>query len=333
MCSANATLDPPRALRSARTDLRPGGKRRDAPPHVRHLRRPVARRRMGRQRWDGAAVRGPLRGVLARHDCRRVPARVRAPGAAPRARLVGALDARAGGARRRGAVPGAARIPKPRHRHRGPGRVHPGVCPQRRHVPGAGRPALRARDERDVVPVVARPGRLPARVAAHRRPVPVGRRDQRALRVVREPQPLPPVPEVAAQRPRVLARPPLRRRRRVDDDQLRRRQAVRRAALRAPAARAAPPLPHAGHAHRGEHRAPRAPALAHVPAAHGGRRRGHPPRGRWGRPTPWIRSVAWFQRSSRGQVQIEGSGRLDWDVQTDPAGAALLRGIIRDGLR
>jgi mannan endo-1,4-beta-mannosidase len=47
----------------------------------------------------------------------------------------------------------------------------------------------------------------------------------------------------------------------------------------------------------------------------------------------WIRSIAWFQRPSRGQVQINGSGRLDWDVQRDPRAAALLRGIIRDGLR
>jgi hypothetical protein len=51
------------------------------------------------------------------------------------------------------------------------------------------------------------------------------------------------------------------------------------------------------------------------------------------RRTPWIRSVAWYQRPSRGQVQIEGSGRLDWDVQADPAAAALIRGIIGDGLR
>jgi mannan endo-1,4-beta-mannosidase len=49
------------------------------------------------------------------------------------------------------------------------------------------------------------------------------------------------------------------------------------------------------------------------------------------RRTPWIRSIAWFQRTSRGQVQIKGSGRLDWDVRTEPAAAALLRGIIADG--
>jgi mannan endo-1,4-beta-mannosidase len=51
------------------------------------------------------------------------------------------------------------------------------------------------------------------------------------------------------------------------------------------------------------------------------------------RRTSWIRSIAWFQHASRGQVQITGSGRLDWDVQRDPRAAAVLRGIISDGLR
>jgi hypothetical protein len=46
------------------------------------------------------------------------------------------------------------------------------------------------------------------------------------------------------------------------------------------------------------------------------------------RRTPWIRSVAWFQHRSRGQVQIEQAGRLDWDVRRDAAGAAALRGVI-----
>jgi hypothetical protein len=73
--------------------------------------------------------------------------------------------------------------------------------------------------------------------------------------------------------------------------------------------------------------------LTEVSTAHRGRLRWLTSLRRMLRRTPWIRSVAWFQRSSRGQVQIEGSGRRDWDIQTDPAGAALLRGIIRDGLR
>lgn len=47
------------------------------------------------------------------------------------------------------------------------------------------------------------------------------------------------------------------------------------------------------------------------------------------RRAPWIRSVAWFQHSSRGQTQIERVGRLDWDVQRDPRAAAALRGIMR----
>jgi hypothetical protein len=51
------------------------------------------------------------------------------------------------------------------------------------------------------------------------------------------------------------------------------------------------------------------------------------------RRTPWIRALAWFQHSSRGQVQIPRAGRLDWDVQRDPRAAAVLRGIIRDGRR
>jgi hypothetical protein len=49
------------------------------------------------------------------------------------------------------------------------------------------------------------------------------------------------------------------------------------------------------------------------------------------RSTPWIRSLAWFQHASRGQIQIEGAGRLDWSVQSDPAAARILRGIARDG--
>jgi hypothetical protein len=48
---------------------------------------------------------------------------------------------------------------------------------------------------------------------------------------------------------------------------------------------------------------------------------------------PWVRSFAWFQHTSRGQTQIPGSGELDWDVQRDPAAAAILRGIYRDGHR
>jgi mannan endo-1,4-beta-mannosidase len=47
----------------------------------------------------------------------------------------------------------------------------------------------------------------------------------------------------------------------------------------------------------------------------------------------WIRSIAWFQHRSRGQVQIPGAGRLDWDVTREPAAAAVLRRIRRDGRR
>jgi hypothetical protein len=46
---------------------------------------------------------------------------------------------------------------------------------------------------------------------------------------------------------------------------------------------------------------------------------------------PWIRSVEWSQLRSRGQAHLKGSGELGWDVRADPAAAAVLRGIIRDG--
>ena len=85
---------------------------------------------------------------------------------------------------------------------------------------------------------------------------------------------------------------------------------------------------------RALHRLYRKPvALTEVSTAHRGRIRWLRNLRRMLRRNPWIRSVAWFQRQSRGQVQIQGSGRLDWDVQTDPVAAAVLRGIIRDGLR
>lgn len=71
--------------------------------------------------------------------------------------------------------------------------------------------------------------------------------------------------------------------------------------------------------------------LTEVSTARGGRIRWLKDLRRLLRRTPWIRSVAWFQRESRGQVQIKGAGRLDWDVRTDPAAAAVLRGIIADG--
>jgi hypothetical protein len=50
------------------------------------------------------------------------------------------------------------------------------------------------------------------------------------------------------------------------------------------------------------------------------------------RSMPWIRAVAWSQLPSRGAAQIR-AGRLNWDVQRDPAAAAVIAGIIRDGER
>jgi Glycosyl hydrolase family 26 len=50
------------------------------------------------------------------------------------------------------------------------------------------------------------------------------------------------------------------------------------------------------------------------------------------RRTPWITAVAWSQLPSRGAAQMRDPGDLHWDVQRDPCSAAVLRGIIRDGL-
>jgi hypothetical protein len=48
---------------------------------------------------------------------------------------------------------------------------------------------------------------------------------------------------------------------------------------------------------------------------------------------PWIGSVVWSQLQSRGQAHLKGSGELNWNVQSDPASARVLRGIIEDGRR
>jgi hypothetical protein len=54
---------------------------------------------------------------------------------------------------------------------------------------------------------------------------------------------------------------------------------------------------------------------------------------------PWIKGVVWSQLPSRGAAQMKHPGvlhwdaDLHWDVQADPASAAVLRGIIEDGLR
>ena len=50
------------------------------------------------------------------------------------------------------------------------------------------------------------------------------------------------------------------------------------------------------------------------------------------RRTPWITAVAWSQLPSRGAAQMRKPGDLHWDVRRDPASAAVLRGIIQDGL-
>jgi hypothetical protein len=50
------------------------------------------------------------------------------------------------------------------------------------------------------------------------------------------------------------------------------------------------------------------------------------------RRTPWITAVVWSQLPSRGEAQAPSSGDLHWNVQKDPRSAAVLRGIIEDGL-
>ena len=51
------------------------------------------------------------------------------------------------------------------------------------------------------------------------------------------------------------------------------------------------------------------------------------------REMPWIRGLFWSQLPSRGKVQQRGTGIVDWDVRREPAAAAALGGIVRDGLR
>jgi mannan endo-1,4-beta-mannosidase len=51
------------------------------------------------------------------------------------------------------------------------------------------------------------------------------------------------------------------------------------------------------------------------------------------RRTPGISAVYWSQLPSRGTAHLKDAGFLDWDVQRDPAAAAQLRNIIRDGRR
>ena len=83
---------------------------------------------------------------------------------------------------------------------------------------------------------------------------------------------------------------------------------------------------------RALHRTFRKPVLlTEVKTEHRGRLRWLRSLRRMLRRTRWIRSVTWFQHTSRGQAQLDRAGRLDWDVQSDPAAAAILRRIIADG--
>jgi mannan endo-1,4-beta-mannosidase len=48
--------------------------------------------------------------------------------------------------------------------------------------------------------------------------------------------------------------------------------------------------------------------------------------------SPWITAVAWSQLPSRGAAQMQQPGDLHWDIQRDPCSAAVIRGIVEDGL-
>jgi hypothetical protein len=47
---------------------------------------------------------------------------------------------------------------------------------------------------------------------------------------------------------------------------------------------------------------------------------------------PWVTATVWSQLPSRGAAQMRIPADLKWDVQRDPASAAVLRGIIEDGI-
>ena len=199
----------------------------------------------------------------------------------------------------------AARLPQHRPRARRAGPLHPALRTQPGALPRDGRPALRARDERLLVPVEPQPARLRLRLAADRPHLRRRGRAQRALRVVGEPEPLREPAGLAPRPARVLAGPPLRRRRRVDDDRLRRREVLPRPPLRAAPAVAAPHVPQADRADRDQHR------------LRGSRARGCTDLRAMLRRTPWIETVAWSQLPSRGKAHQRGTGVVDWDVRSD----------------
>lgn len=44
----------------------------------------------------------------------------------------------------------------------------------------------------------------------------------------------------------------------------------------------------------------------------------------------WVRGLVWSQQPSRGERRMQGIGRMDWDIATDPRARRLLRAIIAD---
>ena len=84
---------------------------------------------------------------------------------------------------------------------------------------------------------------------------------------------------------------------------------------------------------RALHRLFRKPVmLTEVNTQYGGRVRWLGGLRRMLRRTPWITAVVWSQLPSRGEAQVPRSGDLHWNVEKDPRSAAVLRGIIKDGL-
>ena len=138
-----------------------------------------------------AHARHGVRGVVASAHARRSVRDRAEPG---RHGVHGHLGTVGSGPRRpgpRGAVRRPARVLERGHRRGRLGRVHPQLRPQ---CPGQWPDrvrAVRARDEWQLVPVVARHDGVSRRVASRRRPLPRRRRHQRAVRVVAQPEPLP----------------------------------------------------------------------------------------------------------------------------------------------
>ena len=285
--------------------LRPRGRC----PHLRHLRRPVARRRVGAQR-------GPRRSTWPASRPSRAARRSTRSCARPSARGSAACSSSWEPWKPVPAELGVA-----------------GAVPRRSPATATATSRAAAQDEY-ILALRAQPrdfqGRVDLRYAhemngtwypwshdpiAYRRAwrhvvaaVPLGGRAQRALRVVA--QPASTFAGAGGAACASTGRAPLCRRGGLDDDQLRRRQALSgaRGSCRA-CGRCGSMYRKPVHAHRGQHRLPRPRPLAQGSPADAAAHAVDP----LGRvvPAPQPRPG-----------EIKGAGRLDWDVQPDPAAAA-----------